>query len=146
VVSAFGLPALAHRYGGLRPWISGSVALTTLALLLVALAPDAVPAAPWLWTGLIGLGMGGNLSLALVVVTQLAPSPREASAYTGMAFLVGYLMAAVGPVALGVLTDAVGGYRVPFLALALFGVATTVLGVAAAAHVSGHPTTAAAPA
>jgi CP family cyanate transporter-like MFS transporter len=83
--------------------------------------------------------MGGNLSLALVVLTHLAPSPREASAYTGMAFLVGYLVAAAGPVALGTLTDATGGYRAPFLALAVFGVATTVVGVAAAAQVARHP-------
>jgi CP family cyanate transporter-like MFS transporter len=81
---------------------------------------------------LLGLGMGGNLSLALTIVTEMAPSPREASAYAGMAFLVGYVIAALGPVALGRLTDWSGGYRVPFLTLAVFGVVTTVLGVTAA--------------
>ncbi len=83
--------------------------------------------------------MGGNLALALMILTQLAPTPREASAYTGMAFFVGYLMAAAGPVALGTLTDATGGYRVPFLALAVFSVATAVVGVAAAARVAPAP-------
>jgi CP family cyanate transporter-like MFS transporter len=131
VVSAFGLPALADRFGSPRAWTGASIGLTTLALFLVALAPTAFPAAPWLWAGLVGLGMGGNLSMALVVLTRIAPSPREASAYTGMAFLFGYLLAAVGPVALGTLTDATGGYRVPFLALALFGIVTTVVGVVA---------------
>jgi MFS transporter, CP family, cyanate transporter len=139
VVSAFGLPALVHRYGHPRRWLGASVALTASALFLVALAPDPVAAAPWLWAGLMGLGMGGNLSMALVVLTQLAPSPREASAYTGMAFLIGYLVAAAGPVALGTLTDATGGYTVPFLALAVFGVVTTVLGVAVAGQVARHP-------
>jgi CP family cyanate transporter-like MFS transporter len=136
VVSAFGLPALVHRYGDPRRWLGASVALTALALFLVALAPDPFPAAPWLWVGLMGLGMGGNLSMALVVLTQLAPSPREASAYTGMAFLVGYVVAALGPVALGTLTDATGGYTAPFLALAGFGLVTVVLGVAAASRIA----------
>ena len=145
VVSAFGLPALVHRYGDSRRWLGASVALTALALFLVALVPDPFAAAPWLWIGLMGLGMGGNLSMALVVLTQLAPSPREASAYTGMAFLVGYVLAALGPVALGTLTDATGGYTVPFLALAVFGVLTVVLGVAAAARVATPALSAAAP-
>jgi MFS transporter, CP family, cyanate transporter len=108
----------------------------------VALTPDPFAAAPWLWAGLMGLGMGGNLSLALSVITQLAPSPREASAYTGMAFLFGYLLAALGPVALGTLTDATGGYRVPFLALAVFGIVTVGLGIAAASRVADRPSTA----
>jgi MFS transporter, CP family, cyanate transporter len=142
VVSAFALPALAHRYGNLRAWTGVSVSVAAVALFLVALTPDPFPAAPWLWAGLMGLGMGGNLSLALSVITQLAPSPREASAYTGMAFLFGYLLAALGPVALGTLTDATGGYRVPFLALAVFGVVTVGLGIAAASRVADQPSTA----
>jgi CP family cyanate transporter-like MFS transporter len=78
------------------------------------------------------MGMGGNLSLALTIVTALAPTPREASAYTGMAFLVGYVLAATGPVALGRLTDLTGGYRASFLVLGAVGVVTAVVGAAAA--------------
>jgi hypothetical protein len=65
--------------------------------------------------------MGGNLSMALVVLTQLAPSPREASAYTGWRSWWGTCSRRSGPVALGTLTDATGGFTVPFLALAVFG-------------------------
>ena len=46
-----------------------------------------------------------------------------------MALLVGYLLAATGPVLAGALYDAAGSYRVPFLALAGIGVATLTLGV-----------------
>jgi CP family cyanate transporter-like MFS transporter len=132
MVTAFGMPALAHRTGRLAPWTAASVGATTVGLFLVALAPDAFPAAPWLWAALVGLGMGGNLSLALTILTHIAPSPREASSYTGMAFLVGYAAAAAGPVALGGLHDVTGGYTVPFLTLGVLGVATTAVGVAAA--------------
>ena len=53
-----------------------------------------------------------------------------------MAFFVGYLLAAVGPVAAGWLRDVTGGYRVPFLALAAVGTATLVAGVATGRAVS----------
>ena len=105
IVTALAMPALAHRSGDIRPWIALSVGLTTVALALVAAVPYAAPAAPWLWAAVLGLGMGGNLSLALVVLTRMAPSPAAAAAYTGMAFFVGYLLAALGPVAAGALRD-----------------------------------------
>lgn len=132
IVTAFAMPALAHRYGHLPLWTVASVGASVVGLFLIALAPEPFAAAPWLWASLLGLGMGSNLSLALTVVTDLAPTPREASAYTGMAFLVGYVLAAVGPVALGRLTDVTGGYRASFLVLGAIGVATAVVGTAAA--------------
>jgi CP family cyanate transporter-like MFS transporter len=134
VVSALAVPALAHRTGDLRPWCVVSVGTATVGLVLVALAPDVFAAAPWLWATVLGLGMGGNLSLALTAITHLAPTPAEAPAYTGMAFLFGYLIAAIGPVLLGLLVDLTGGYRVPFLTLAAVGLVAITLGVRTAAR------------
>jgi CP family cyanate transporter-like MFS transporter len=131
VVTAFALPALAHRTGDLRPWCAASVGTATVGLLLVGLAPDAFPAAPWLWAAVLGLGMGGNFALALSAMTHLAPSASAAPAYASMAFLVGYAMAAVGPVLLGLVVSHSGGFQAPFLILALLGPLTMVLGLAA---------------
>jgi CP family cyanate transporter-like MFS transporter len=131
VVNALAMPVLAHRSGNIRPWIAVSVGLTTLGLALVAVAPSVSPVAPWAWAAILGFGMGGNLSLALTVVTQAAPSPAAASAYSGMAFFVGYLLAAVGPVAAGALRDATGGFTAVFGALAVLGLLTLVVGLAA---------------
>jgi CP family cyanate transporter-like MFS transporter len=39
-----------------------------------------------------------------------------------MTFFVGYVVAAVGPVAVGALRDATGGYAVPFVVLATLSV------------------------
>ncbi len=128
IITAFAMPALAHRTGGVRPWIAVSVGVTTSGLFLVAVSPMAEP---WAWAALLGLGMGGNLALALTVLTQIAPTPWAASAYTGMAFLVGYLLAAVGPVAAGALRDATGGFTAVFGVLTGLGVVTLILGVAA---------------
>jgi MFS transporter, CP family, cyanate transporter len=133
VVTAFVVPALAHRTGGdLRPWMVATLTTTTVGLLLVALVPYPFPAAIWLWAGLQGLGMGGHFALALNTITQVAPSAAAVPAYSGMAFLFGYGLAAVGPTLLGFLAELSGGYRVPFLTLAAFGLVSLVLGVAAA--------------
>lgn len=129
IVTALAVPALAQRTGVAWPWVAVSTGLTTVGLLLVALAPMA---APWVWASVLGLGMGGNLSLALTVITHIAPTPQSASAYAGMAFLGGYLLAAAGPVAAGALRDATGGFTAVYLALAGLGVVTLVTGVAAA--------------
>ena len=48
-----------------------------------------------------------------------------------MAFLVGYLLAAIGPVAAGAVLDATGSYRAVFAALAGLGAVTLGLGAAA---------------
>ena len=132
VITAFAMPSLAHRGGDVRPWIAMSVGVTTLGLALVAFVPDHFAAAPWTWASLLGLGMGGNLALALLVLTQNAPTPEAAPAYTGMAFFIGYLMAAAGPVSAGAVRDATGSYTTVFAALAVLGTLTLAAGVAAA--------------
>ena len=134
VLTAFVVPALAHRTGDMRPWVAVTVTATTTGLLLVALVPYAFPGALWLWAALQGLGMGGHFALALNAITQVAPSTAAVPAYSGMAFLFGYGLAAIGPVLLGFLADASGGYRLPFLTLTGFGLAALALGVAAASR------------
>lgn len=137
VVTALAMPVLAHRGGSVRRWIALSVGLATLGLALVAFVPAIGPAAPWAWAAVLGLGMGGNLSLALTVVTQNAPTPAAASAYSGMAFFVGYLLAAIGPVAAGALRDATGGFTAVFATLAVLGLATLGVGLAAGSRDPG---------
>jgi CP family cyanate transporter-like MFS transporter len=128
LVTALAMPSLAHRTSGPSAWIALSVGLTALGLLLIAVVPLA---APWLWVSVVGLGMGGNLALALTVITHAAPDASAATAYTGMAFLVGYLLAAAGPAAAGWLRDATGSLTPVFLTLAGLGVVTIGLGLAA---------------
>jgi len=127
LVSALALPALAHRLGRLRVLIAASVATSAAMLTLIALVPSG---APYLWTALLGLGVGGQFALALTVLGSLGGGPAGSAAISGMAFFIGYPLAAVGPVAAGWLRDITGGYRVPFLALAAVGTATLVAGVA----------------
>jgi CP family cyanate transporter-like MFS transporter len=126
IFSALAVPALADRGGDHRPWLALCVGTVTVMLAAFGLAPTA---APWLWAGLLGLGVGGMFALALALLVNVASTPAAAARLSGMALLVGYLLAATGPVLAGALLDAVGSYRVPFLALAGIGVATLAVGV-----------------
>jgi MFS transporter, CP family, cyanate transporter len=126
VFSALAVPTMADRTGDHRPWVALCVGTATVMLAAFALVPTA---APWLWAALLGLGVGGMFALALTLLVKLAPSPAAAASLSGMALLVGYLLAATGPVLAGALHDASGSYRLPFLALAGIGVATLAVGV-----------------
>jgi MFS transporter, CP family, cyanate transporter len=126
IFSALAVPALADRTGDHRPWVALCVGTATVMLAAFALVPMA---APWLWAALLGLGVGGMFALALTLLVKLAPTPAASASLSGMALLVGYLLAATGPVLAGALHDAAGSYRLPFLALAGIGVATLAVGV-----------------
>jgi MFS transporter, CP family, cyanate transporter len=126
VFSALAVPALADRTGDHRPWVALCVGVATAMLAAFGLAPEA---APWLWAALLGLGVGGMFALALTMLVKLAATPASSARLSGMALLVGYLLAATGPVLAGAVYDAVGSYRAPFLLLAAIGVGCLAVGV-----------------
>jgi CP family cyanate transporter-like MFS transporter len=126
VFSALAIPALVDRGGDHRPWMALCVGTVTVMLAALGLAPTA---APWVWAALLGLGVGGMFAIALTLLVRQAATPAAAARLSGMALLVGYLLAATGPVLAGALYDAAGSYRLPFLALAGIGVATLAVGV-----------------
>jgi MFS transporter, CP family, cyanate transporter len=126
LVATLGLPTLADRTGDRRPWIALSVGACTCGLLAVAVAPLA---APWLAAAVIGFGAGGQFAMALTLLVDVAADPAASRRLSGMAFLVGYLLAAAGPAAVGGLYDATGGFTAAFLALTAVGVVTLALGV-----------------
>jgi MFS transporter, CP family, cyanate transporter len=71
-----------------------------------------------LWAGLAGLG-GGGFPLVLTLFGLRSATPASAGALAGFAQGVGYLLAASGPVLVGLLHDSTGGWTVPFGFLAL---------------------------
>jgi MFS transporter, CP family, cyanate transporter len=118
VPSAFLFPALADRSGDRRPWLAVTLIFTAFGLCAVGLAPLATLWAPWAWMIVLGLGVGGLFPLALTLPLDYSANAEEASRLTAMTFFVGYLLSALGPVAVGGLRDATGGYSAPFVALA----------------------------
>jgi len=122
VPSAFLFPALADRSGDRRPWLALTLILTTLGFCAMGIVPLATPWAPLAWVVVLGLGIGGLFPLALTLPLDYSADADEAGRLTAMTFFVGYVVAAVGPVAVGALRDATGGYAVPFVALAMLSV------------------------
>ncbi len=81
----------------------------------------------WLWAALLGLGQGGLLAVALTVILLRAPDAGVAARLSGMAQGIGYTLAAGGPLLVGMIRQAEGGFgTVPilFAVLAALGVAS----------------------
>ncbi|MFI6583007.1 CynX/NimT family MFS transporter [Embleya sp. NPDC050493] len=89
------------------------------------------PALSVLACTLLGLGGGVCLVLALTFQSQRAGSSGEAAALAGMAQSIGYLVAAAGPLLLGILHDTTGSWTLPLVALVVLGVAMAGAGYCA---------------
>ncbi|MCP2195734.1 MFS transporter, CP family, cyanate transporter [Williamsia deligens] len=131
IVTALGVPVLATRMRSQRVLAVVVVALAAAGILGV-LATGTWGA--WPCAVLIGLGQGGALSLALVLMNLRTASAAEATALSAFAQTVGYLLAATGPIVMGVLHSLTDGWSVPLIALAAVMVPLAVCGV-----VAGHP-------
>jgi CP family cyanate transporter-like MFS transporter len=115
LLTALALPALVERMRDRRPVLVSSVACTALGAIVLFAAPGAIP---WVATTILGLGLGGGFSLALVLLADLSASPDAARRLAAMTFLVCYSSASVAPALAGALHDATGGYGSPFAVLA----------------------------
>lgn len=84
-----------------------------------------------LWVGLLGVVLGGTFGLSLLFLVVRAPDAEAATALSGMAQSVGYLLAAVGPALFGLLHDLSRGWTMPMLLLVATLVAKVAAGVGA---------------
>jgi CP family cyanate transporter-like MFS transporter len=117
IAAALAAPAVAARTRDQRVALTVALALVMAGLAGVLLAP---PAFAVLWVVVLGLGQSAIFALALLLVVVRAADPATSARLSGMAQTVGYLLAAAGPLAVGLLHDATGGWTVPFwLLLAL---------------------------
>ena len=138
IPTTFLAPVLAHRMRDQRPAVAGSVALTAIGLLGILLAP---PGTALVWVVILGLGQGAALSLALLMIVLRAADDDTAARLSSMAQGFGYLIAATGPLATGLLHAATGSWTIPLtLLVALCGV-ELVVGLAAGRDrtVHAHP-------
>jgi len=113
-IAALLAPTLAHRARDQRLLITVAVLATGIGLAGSLFAPTASAAA---CTLLLGLGQGGTLGLAIFFTMARAPDPAASASLSGFAQSTGYLIAAAGPLAVGFLHSATGGWTVPVLAL-----------------------------
>lgn len=89
-----------------RAVAAGAAGASCVAMIGLIVAPG------WasLWIVLMGLGMGAGIILGLAFVGLRARHAQQAASLSGMAQFVGYLLAASGPLLIGALHDALGGW------------------------------------
>ncbi|WBB73405.1 MFS transporter [Micromonospora sp. WMMD1128] len=111
------MPTLAGRLATLRPLVLGLTAFSTVAYVGLALAPRGL--AP-LWVLLLALGQGA-FPLILTTIGLRARTPEGTVALSAFAQSTGYVIAALGPLLVGILYGATGGWTAPigFLLVAL---------------------------
>jgi CP family cyanate transporter-like MFS transporter len=105
------LPVLATRACDQRVFAAGTAVATAGGLLGIVLAPGGA----WLWAVLLGIGQGGSFALALTLFVLRSATTAGAARLSALAQTVGYLVAAAGPLLLGLLHDVSGGWDVPLL-------------------------------
>jgi MFS transporter, CP family, cyanate transporter len=122
------VPPLAARARGQVRWVVGVTVPSALAVLGLLLAPAA---APVLWAVLYGLGTGAAFPLAMTLVLQRTRDVAQTGRLSASAQSIGYLVAATGPLAVGLLHEATGGWAAALVLLLAVQAAQVLVGVAA---------------
>jgi MFS transporter, CP family, cyanate transporter len=121
------VPIVATRMRDQRALAAGVAAVEAVAVVGLLAAPDAAA----LWVFLFAIGQGAAFSLALTVIILRAPDSKRAAELSGMAQAIGYVLAALGPVAIGALHDWSGGWNLPLVVLLALTAPLAAAGVAA---------------
>lgn len=85
----------------------------------------------WGWAVLLGLGQGGTFALALTLIVLRSKDAHVAANLSSMAQGVGYTLASMGPLAVGVVHDVTGGWSALGWVFAVLGVGAIVFGLGA---------------
>lgn len=93
------------------------------------------PALSILWIILIGFGAGASISLALAFFSLRTHNHHQAGQISGMAQSIGYFLAAVGPISVGLLHSASGAWTSPLILLVIVTLLMSVFGWGAGRNV-----------
>jgi CP family cyanate transporter-like MFS transporter len=107
------IPSVAARMRSQRPLIALLVACYVVAYSGMLVAPAA---GAWIWVVLTGIGSGA-FPLALTLIGMRSRTPHTTAALSAFAQSIGYLLAGCGPLLVGVLHGADGGWGKPFALL-----------------------------
>ncbi|MEU8347122.1 MFS transporter [Spirillospora sp. NPDC048832] len=127
-IGSLAVPVLARRMRDQRPLVVATAVLALVGFAGTAWAPIG---SVWGWAVILGFGQGLGFAAALSFIGLRAHDAQVAAQLSGMAQGVGYVIAALGPLALGALHDATGGWSVPMAGVLAVCVGMAVPGVAA---------------
>ncbi|WP_337184815.1 MFS transporter [Shinella sp.] len=82
----------------------------------------------WFWAVLQGIGQGGLIAVAMTVIVLRTRDPHMAAHLSGMAQCVGYLLAAIGPLIVGLIRGWTGGFGWSAVLIVLLGIGAAING------------------
>jgi CP family cyanate transporter-like MFS transporter len=126
--AALVVPPLAARRPDQVGWVVIASVPTAVAIVGLLVAPGA---APVVWALLYGLGTGAAFPLAMVLVLERTRDVAQTGRLSASAQSIGYLIAATGPLVVGLLHEATGGWAAGLAILLVVLVAQTLIGVLA---------------
>ncbi|MEU1817384.1 MFS transporter [Streptomyces roseifaciens] len=110
MAGSFVVPMVAGRMRDQRLLGAGVVVLMAAGVTGLLTAPVA---GAWVWATLMGVAQGGLLGLALTLMVLRTRDAHTASRLSGMAQTWGYLLASVGPFAIGAVHQATDSWTLP---------------------------------
>lgn len=122
------VPVLAHRGPSQRGLVVPSLIGTAAGLAGSLWAP--LGSAP-LWVLILGVSQGSCLGLAIFFMLARAPNAAVAASLSAFAQSVGYLVASVGPLVVGLLHSATGSWNLPVVLLLVLCAAELATGLLA---------------
>jgi CP family cyanate transporter-like MFS transporter len=114
IIGALGTPVLDRRLGGGPALILLASASAACGFVGLIVAPVSLA---YLWMILLGLAQGACISLAIAYIVARSPDHAHTGRLSAMAQGFGYLLACLGPVALGAVHNATGSWTVPLIVL-----------------------------
>jgi len=114
VVGAFLVPLAAGRMTTQRPLVVLMMGCYAVGIAGLMTAPAS---GAWIWATLLGIAMGGGFGLAMALVVLRSGGAGVAAQLSGMSQMVGYFIAACGPVGVGALHQLTGGWTLPLILL-----------------------------
>ncbi|MBN9258000.1 MULTISPECIES: MFS transporter [unclassified Mesorhizobium] len=137
VVTCLAVPSIAVRLKNQRGINVALVVAAVVALLGILFAPTSTVL---FWAVLQGIGQGGLIAAAMTLIVLRSPDSHVAAHLSGMAQGVGYVLAAFGPLFVGLIRGWTGSFsETAFLFVAL-GLGAAIMGVGAgrALHVGAR--------
>ena len=119
------MPTVIARGRGLSAWMLAFGALAASGYLGLLIAPGSLP---WLWAIFLGIS-GFAFPTAIALITARTHDPRITAQLSGFVQPLGYVFAGLGPLAVGAVYAATGGWTLILAGLALSGVGITVAGL-----------------
>ncbi|MEZ2132785.1 MULTISPECIES: CynX/NimT family MFS transporter [unclassified Sinorhizobium] len=124
-VSCLVAPQIAVRGKDQRLINASLCAVAVIALLGLLFAPLSTV---WFWAVLQGVGQGGLIAVAMTVIVLRSRDAHVAAHLSGMAQCVGYMLAAIGPLLVGLIHSWTGSFGPSAILFVLLGLVAGVNG------------------